>query len=282
MGLEVLVLLLVVGISIGFRYVMIHDGYFQFHFEQVRDAIISRSIYTESDVKVLGPPAGNSNETIYHGVLYYYLIGFLYFLSHGDPKLVVNVFCVLSGLGMWGVYVLTKKLGGRRAAVFAALMWSFNLSIAQINVQLFNIALASWIIPWVFWFLIMAWNEGKAVWYLGLFLSLGILHQAGIYLGVYWLGINIYLLFIKRIWKQRNQFVYLILGNVVYLGTVFSMILGQLMLWRAGVFHFSDLSGVTGSSLNLGLQELEALGLVWQRLIHLSFFNIDIVSAVVG
>lgn len=67
------------------RIYSISDNRVFFYFDQARDAVISTSIIDNKDFKLMGPSVSGTNDSLYHGVLYYYLIAPVYALSHGSP-----------------------------------------------------------------------------------------------------------------------------------------------------------------------------------------------------
>ena len=68
---QLLVFLFVFFLAIFFRLLSIRDNKIYFWFDQARDANLSRQIIENKDLKIQGPSASGTNDTIYHGVLYY-------------------------------------------------------------------------------------------------------------------------------------------------------------------------------------------------------------------
>src|SRR3989344_7337678 len=99
-------------LSVVIRIWSVSGGHFQFWFDVGRDAIISREILENGDLKIQGPTASGTDDSVYHGVLYYYLIGPLFTLFQGDPQWVLYAVIVLSSTAIFPVYALAKSLGG--------------------------------------------------------------------------------------------------------------------------------------------------------------------------
>ena len=102
-------LLLLFLLTFLVRLFLIENNSFIFRWDQARDATLSRKIIEEHDLKIQGPSASGTQDQIYHGVLYYYLIAPLYTFSGGDPRLVIFVLSFLFSTSVIPVYFLTKS-----------------------------------------------------------------------------------------------------------------------------------------------------------------------------
>ena len=101
-------LMMLVIIAILFRYWLVSDNHIYFWYDQARDALVSQQMIFDKDIKIQGPSASGTNDTIYHGVLYYYILGPLYVLFNGDPYFVAIAFGTINSFGVVLIYYLSK------------------------------------------------------------------------------------------------------------------------------------------------------------------------------
>lgn len=85
---EKIIFILLLAMYLFFRFFLIKDGNFIFFYDQGRDAILAREIYQDHDLKIQGPTASGSSDTLFHNVFYYYLLALLYWAFAGNPQLV--------------------------------------------------------------------------------------------------------------------------------------------------------------------------------------------------
>lgn len=116
-----------------------------FGFDEARDAFISQAIYKQGDFKLIGPPANAPG--LNHGVLHWYIIGFIYLIGQGNPYVASFVFRLINALAVFPIYWLTNKLFGKRAAYLASLIFAFSFEASQYAMYYGNPSLAifSWI-----------------------------------------------------------------------------------------------------------------------------------------
>lgn len=262
-------------LSFLFRYFYIKNYRFQFHFEQARDAVISRKIIENKDLKIQGPPAGNTNETIYHGVFYYYLIGPLYTFSGGNPEAVVISLAMLNSTVIFPIFLILKELSKKDSiGLLAAYMHAFSIEAVQMGVQLFNISLATISIPWLFYFIWKVFFKKQDKYLPFLTLLFGVTHQTGIYLG--YLIIPIAIAYFLRA-RAENKFLLFplkkfVVNGLLYLALISSIIITQLKLYFAGVFKLENLSAAVHSHLSLFDKIKEIFSLYYEKItnLHLS------------
>jgi len=78
-----------------------------FTYDQARDVYISLKV-TSGDIKIIGPPT--TKEGLFHGPLYYYIIGPIYFFSGGNPEVVSTFLRVYNALGIFLVFLIAGVL----------------------------------------------------------------------------------------------------------------------------------------------------------------------------
>lgn len=100
-----------------------------FGFDEARDAYISQEIYKTGDLRIIGPPANAPN--LFHGPLYWYLIGPLYIVGKGNPYFVSFAFRLLNAFGVFAVYWLGKKYFNRSVGILSALLYAFSFEENQ-------------------------------------------------------------------------------------------------------------------------------------------------------
>lgn len=236
-------------LTVTVRVFVVRDGNFPFWFDVGRDAIVSRQIIEQKDLKIQGPNASGTNDTVFHGVLHYYIIGPLYTLFGGDPQLVLYALILLSSTAIIPVYLLSKELTeSENWSVIAGILYAFSYDAVRANTWLSNPVIDSVSIPFFFLFLWLTFFKKKQKYWSLLCLSLAISHQGAILFVTLWGVVAVaYLLaaqdkkFTKNI-SVRNLFT----GFAVYLLGIASMILAQYKVWRVGIFNLHSLSEAAG------------------------------------
>ena len=104
-----------------------HNIYFGF--DQARDAFISSRIIAQSDILLWGPPTDISG--VYHGPLYYYLIGPFYLLSHGEPWLPIAINIVINATGVFLTYLIGRDLANKKTGLISAFLFAISFEQYQ-------------------------------------------------------------------------------------------------------------------------------------------------------
>lgn len=236
-------------LSVTWRIVGTNNYMFPYWFDPARDAILSREIIEDKDIKIQGPSASGTNDTVFHGVLYYYIVGPLYTVFHGDPQMVLRVVILLSGLALFPVYGLSKSLLKPLPALLATAFYAFSYDVFRSATWLSNPVIAVVGIPLFFYFLWRVFFEDRVTEFPLLMLALAVCHQAVILFAPWWLIVGICFAWHwrdsnkRRMWSVKP----LVMGAVVYLIGVSTMILAQLRVLQAGVFSVSKLAEFNGS-----------------------------------
>lgn len=139
---------ILIVVTIFIRWLVIRGGNFPFWFDSARDAVVSREILEKHHLKLQGPNASGTHDTVFHGVLYYYLIGPLYTLFHGDPQMVAYVLGLITSLAIIPVYLLADDISGsKKTAAFAALLYTFSYDAVRAGTWVSNPTLTALTIP---------------------------------------------------------------------------------------------------------------------------------------
>ena len=257
-------------LAFGFRVWFVWDNHVLFFWDQARDAFVSREILEEGDLKILGPSASGTKDMIYHGVYFYYFIGPLYTVFGGNPLAVsvavalVNSVCVIVFFAL-GKFVFSSI----RVGVIAALIYSVSAYSVLFGVWLSNPTFAPLLIALMY---LAAWKgffQFSFRWIPLCALALGLSIQSAVftvYLGVVPLIGTLWVLWAKR--ATRDFWVWLISGIMLGTVSISSMIAGQYLLYRSGIFVPSDLPG---SSKAIGIADfVQSTALSYGRVFQFS------------
>lgn len=241
---DILFIVIFFILSFFSKSLIIKDYNFPFWFDLGRDAILSREIIEEKDIKIQGPSASGTNDTVFHGVAYYYLIAPAYTFSNGDPQIAMYVVIFFSSLNVIPVYLLSKKfLKQQKYILTANLLWLFSYEAFKSMTWLSNPVLASVSLPFFFYFYWQVFFDNKKNYLPYLLLALGITQQAGILFAPWWLLIFIGLMLDwhhKKLGMWNKKIISQSL--VVYLISVSTMILAQLKIVKAGILNLEQLA----------------------------------------
>lgn len=217
--------ILSVLLSFSFKIATVYGYSFQFWYDQARDATLSRQIILNHDLKIQGPSASGTRDTLYHGVWYYYLIAPWYVIADGNPMVptlfLAGLTSVSIGLFVLLAYDLSSSL---EVSAVAGVLSATSLEFAELGVYLANPTIA---IPGLLLFYLSLWKvfyqRKTTFFWVGLLaFALGLCTQAAIWLVYLWgptiLGFAWYLypsrgIFqksIRTVWKQ------VLLGGAVY------------------------------------------------------------------
>lgn len=212
-----------------------HQGQFPFWYDAGRDALVSREILEKPDLKIQGPSASGTKDTIYHGVIYYYLIGPLYTLFHGNPQAVLNVMIAFSSLAIIPIYVLAKELSNSRSTAFiSAALYAVSLEGYRAATWLSNPVIATVSLPTFFLLYWYVFFKDRTRFAPAMMLALAITHQATIIFAPLWglIILGFYLPRSKGHWTPKL----LIASLIAYLAGISTMILTQFKLYAAHIF----------------------------------------------
>lgn len=120
-----------------------------FGFDEARDAFISQAIFKNGDFKLIGPPANAPG--LNHGVLHWYLLGFMYLVGGGNPLFVSALFRLINAAGVVLLYLIGSKLFNKKTGLIAAVIFAFSFEATQYAMYTGNPSLA--VLSWMAIFL---------------------------------------------------------------------------------------------------------------------------------
>lgn len=135
-----LILIIIFIIAIIFRFYSFKESIY-FSFDQARDIYISQDIYLKGDLKFMGPPI-SGNMGLFHGVLFWYLIGPLNILLKGNPLLISIVFRIINALGIFLVFAIAKNIFNLKIGLLSALFYAVSFEETQYSIYVGNPSLA--------------------------------------------------------------------------------------------------------------------------------------------
>ncbi len=116
-----LFLILGLGLYLRFRH---WPDYLTFDYEKARDLIASMKIFMDKKLTLIGPVS--EVEGIFHGPLYYYLVGFFYYIFKGDPRAgsIISFLFNLSSIYM--LFHIGKNLFNTKVGLISAFIYAVS------------------------------------------------------------------------------------------------------------------------------------------------------------
>lgn len=108
-----------------------------FGFDQARDAFSAQEIYTNHDLKFIGPPV-SGDIGLFHGPLYWYMSGPIYLLGGGSIEFVSAVFRVVNALGVFLVFAIAANLFSPTVGLMSAFIYAVSFEQSQYALYLGN------------------------------------------------------------------------------------------------------------------------------------------------
>lgn len=122
----ILFLIFIAALFVRFIY---FPGNVYFGFDQARDAYESIDIYKNANLKIIGP--STAMENLFHGPIYWYLIGPFYLSGGGDPVLPAGFLLFLNAIGVFAIFWIGKTLSNSKVGVIASLLYAFSFEQTQ-------------------------------------------------------------------------------------------------------------------------------------------------------
>lgn len=246
------ILLVLYVLAVLVRLYAISGNSIFFYFDQARDAAISRSILEQGDIKIQGPSVSGTSDSVYHGVLYYYVIGPLYTLSAGNPVFVATVLAVVSSSSVFVLYLIGAQVfASPRAGLLAAGLMAVSAVGVHQHIWLSNPMLTSLTVPASYLFLWRVMYQKRRrvpLWeYAALGGCVALSMQAALQSVVLVGSVFVAWLFVsvrdKKVWLPTVAQL-LVGGSALVLG-VSTMIATEVLLWYRGILsaeslHLSD------------------------------------------
>lgn len=247
-----LIFVLILGAT-SIKIIYISDQNIYFWFDQARDAIISKGIIDNHDLKIQGPSASGSEDAVFHGVLYFYIIGPLYSLFKGNVIYVAHVFTILTSLSVIPVYFLAKKFldNSTWKSVLTILIYLVTAHTISMGVWLSNPSLAMVSIPLFYYFLWLVFIDKKSSYFPILMGILGITNQFAIYTIYLWMSLVLMMIYSNKCIQHKfTSIKQIFFGLLIYLLSISTIIITQLKLYQQDIFTFSNFI-ITNTSTSL-------------------------------
>jgi 4-amino-4-deoxy-L-arabinose transferase-like glycosyltransferase len=144
-----------------------------FYYDQGRDGLVIWNFIHEGKFFLIGPVTGI--EGIYRGPFYYYLITPFYLLGNGNPVFVSIWLSFISVIGIYVLYLLTKKIFDKETGLLAIFIYGLSYSSVTFSRWLSNPNPLPTFSILVAYFLLMIYKGKEKYWLLvGLFAGLSL------------------------------------------------------------------------------------------------------------
>lgn len=235
----ILFALFIISACLRLFYVSGHQ--FIFFFDQARDAAIATQI-AKGDWKIFGPTASGTQDTVFHGVLYYYFLAPFYAFT-SDPQLAIFGLAIFSAFSIFPTFFLAREIfKSEKIALLAALFTAFSAVNIVDGTWLSNPALAVIFLPGFFYFSWKSLREYKTSNLVLTALFFGLSVQAAIYL-LFWgllVVFGLFYLHFRRFITGKKFWQPLLIASLVFFCTISSMILAETMMIKNGILTFSS------------------------------------------
>src|SRR3989344_2951967 len=114
-----------------------------FGFDEARDAFTSTQIYQRLDFRLIGPPA-TGNLGLFHGPIFWYLLGPLYLLGGGDVFFVNAVFRLINASGVFALFYIGSRMFTPAVGLISALFYAVSFEQYQYAMYVGNPTLGVW------------------------------------------------------------------------------------------------------------------------------------------
>ncbi|MBI4058839.1 glycosyltransferase family 39 protein [Candidatus Microgenomates bacterium] len=123
---KLLIFIFVIALAVRFLY--FPDNIY-FGFDQARDAFESLDIYKNFNLKIIGP--STAAENLFHGPLYWYLIGSFYLLGGGNPQIPAAFLSILNALGVFIIFWIGRRIFNPMVGIMAAFLYAISFEQTQ-------------------------------------------------------------------------------------------------------------------------------------------------------
>lgn len=260
-----IILSLIFVLALAIRFLDFPENV-NFSYDQARDSFATLEIL-KGDLKIIGPPT-TASDKIFHGVLFYYILAPIYFITGGNPEAAAIFLRILNAAGVFLVFYIAKIIFNKEAGIIGAFLFAISYEESQyaiffghpspgaISVLIFYLGLSLWIFKEKAYGLIVA------------LIGLGLTIQFEDVNALLIFNLILFLLIFKRKLKFLN-FKIILLGIGGFLVTVSSFILVEIKYKFQTISSIFNVAGSfdTSSSVNI-----EYIFFVIKRLINDNFF----------
>lgn len=223
-------------LSIVIKFYAISGNDILFIFDQARDAHISRQILESKDIKIIGPSASGTEDKLYHGVLYYYIIGPIYTLFYGNPYPVALILGIINSLAIISLFLSAKSFTqNTTSAIISAFLLATSFEAAQLSTWLSNPSLVLFSGGFFYYFLWQTFYNSKPNKFMPTMFFLGLCNQFFLFTIYLWAAIFLSFAYTKITKSSEIPIKTIIIGLFVYLLTISTMIVAQLIQFFNGV-----------------------------------------------
>jgi len=251
-----LIILTIFLLGFLFRAYVIRENSILFWYDQGRDFAVARELLG-GNLKLFGPRASGTHDTIYHGVLYYYLLAPLIYLFNGNIQFITLGLAFFSSLAVLPIYFLSKALTKSKTfAYLAAFLYAFSFEAAQMGTWLSNPFFLIVTIPTFYYFLYLTFFEKKTKYLAYCTLFLGLSNQGSIHTIYLWTSFFIAYWYASNLDKKKMKFQLknLLLALTTYLLTTSTIIISQAKLVLSGIYpRLEPFVGPPGIDQKLGV-----------------------------
>lgn len=275
-----IILFLLMLLTFYLRLSFISDYKFIFRFDQARDALAVREIWLDHNLKLHGPTASGTNDTVFHGVFYYYFLAPWYLISQGDPQLPLTMLMLWTVvIGIPAVYLLAFSVSKSKVVgLLTAGLVAFSAQNIGYSVFLTNPTLGY---PFLPVFFLALWKiffdrslQSRYIFLLAL--SLGVLIQSVLWyaplilviVGALYYSYSQDKSFVRKLFTPK-----FILLFVCTLGLfLLPMVIVQIRMFVVGIFTWSGLQQASAAHQISDLSSVIAFIDLYLRKIIESFF----------
>lgn len=244
-------LALIVLSALILRLWLVSGHHLIFFYDQARDAVHANNI-ANGDLMIFGPSASGTNDTFYHGAIWYYFLAPWYAIS-ADPQNAVNALVVLSSLYLVVIFYLAKKiLKSPTGALIVTILMAFSSLVTTNVTWISNPSLVYFFFPPFIYFAYRYWQKMSLWHFILTALFLGLLIQAAIS-QAYW-GILLIIIFVRH-FREPGKWKTLVAGGATLLLSTSSMILVQALLIKRGILTFQGLRDFNTKPITTSLND---------------------------
>jgi hypothetical protein len=255
----VLVVLVAVNFGLRLHYVANHN--FPFWYDQARDGVHVSEILS-GDLKLIGPSASGTRDSVYHGVLFYYFLTPFYALNK-DPQLAMTGLALLASLSLVIVFWLAKEiLRSSKLALIPVAMTAFSVTHFTLNAWLSNPSLNCVFLPLYWLCLWFFWQKAETKWALLAAMAGGLVVQAGFY-GIYWLGLLGVIFWCHGHRKRltgKSWWLALLGSGGVFLAVTATMVVTEILMIQRGILNWETLASFGGGGAKFAWKRLMEVG----------------------
>ncbi len=196
----------------------------------------------------MGPSASGTQDSVYHGVLFYYVIALLYTIAQGDPQVVAYALAALSTLGLIPAFLFARQyFQSPKLALLITALSGFSLMTVSYSVWISEHVMGLLFLPLYVYFSYQLFEKYSLKNLLFACFFLGLLEQSAVF-NLYW-GLPLVLILISAIKTKavmvRTLLRDSLLGALVFSAVISTMILTQVTMYSRGIFTLDSLSKFT-------------------------------------